>query len=64
MQLTEWPSLIPDDKKELKQGMVLTLEPSTETVDGRMMVHEENIVVTETGAEFLSEPSQEELVIL
>lgn len=54
MQLTEWPSLIPDDKTLLETGMVLTLEPGIETRDGRIMVHEENIAITETGARFLS----------
>ncbi|MBO6853147.1 MAG: aminopeptidase P family protein [Marivivens sp.] len=54
MQLTEWPSLIPQDHTELKTGMVLTLEPSI-SVDGpRILVHEENIVITETGARPLS----------
>ena len=57
MQLTEWPSLIPDDHTALEPGMVLTLEPGIETVSGRIMVHEENIVIRETGAEWLSDPA-------
>lgn len=57
MQLTEWPSLIPDDHTVLEPGMVLTLEPGIETVSGRIMVHEENIVIRETGAEWLSDPA-------
>ncbi|MEM7744195.1 MAG: Xaa-Pro peptidase family protein [Pseudomonadota bacterium] len=46
MQLTEWPSLTPDDRTELAEGMVLTLEPSVSFGDGLMLVHEENIVIT------------------
>ena len=53
MQLTEWPSLIPSDHSILLPGMVLTLEPGIET-SGGMLVHEENIVITETGCRFLS----------
>jgi Xaa-Pro aminopeptidase len=53
MQLTEWPSLIPSDHTILLPGMVLTLEPGIET-SGGMLVHEENIVITETGCRFLS----------
>ncbi len=54
MQLTEWPSLIPDDTTVLEPGMVLTLEPGILVSHGRIMVHEENIVITGTGAEFLT----------
>lgn len=57
MQLTEWPSLIAQDRTVLEPGMVLTLEPGIETAPGKMMVHEENIVITETGARFLSTPA-------
>ncbi|WP_299602340.1 Xaa-Pro peptidase family protein [uncultured Tateyamaria sp.] len=56
MQLTEWPSIIVADHTPLNPGMVLTLEPSVSLGDGRIMVHEENIVVRETGAEWLSSP--------
>ena len=58
MQLTEWPSLIPAEQAELKPGMVLTLEPSIALDDaGHILVHEENIVVTESGAQWLSPKS-------
>ena len=56
MQLTEWPSIIPVDHTLLEPGMVLTLEPGITTNDGKIMVHEENIMVTETGAAWLSTP--------
>lgn len=63
MSLTEWPSLIPTDETVLLPGMVLTLEPGTST-DGGILVHEENIVITETGAEFLTARAPNELPVL
>ena len=57
MQLTETPSLIPDDHRVLEAGMVLTLEPGVDLGDGKLMVHEENIVIRPDGAEWLSAPS-------
>ncbi|MEO9826831.1 MAG: Xaa-Pro peptidase family protein [Paracoccaceae bacterium] len=53
MSLTEWPSLIPTDQTVLEPGMVLTLEPGI-AVGDKILVHEENIVITQTGAQFLS----------
>ncbi|MGR3759428.1 M24 family metallopeptidase [Roseobacteraceae bacterium NS-SX3] len=55
MQLTEWPSHAAWDTTEIRENMVLTLEPSLSYGDGRIMVHEENIVVRANGAELLSE---------
>jgi Xaa-Pro aminopeptidase len=54
MQLTEWPSNKPGDDTELVPGMVLTIEPGMEFAPGRMMVHEENIAVTQDGCELLT----------
>ncbi|MDG0990582.1 MAG: Xaa-Pro peptidase family protein [Yoonia sp.] len=64
MQLTEWPSLIPADHTVLTEGMVLTLEPGIEVGGGKMLVHEENIVVTADGARFLSTPYGRDMVQL
>ncbi|MFT5067240.1 MAG: Xaa-Pro aminopeptidase [Yoonia sp.] len=64
MQLTEWPSLIPVDQTVLVEGMVLTLEPGIDVGGGKMLVHEENIVVTDTGARFLSAPYTWDMVVL
>ncbi len=52
--LTEWPSFTPKDRTELRDGMVLTLEPSAEIAPGRILVHEENIVLRPEGPELLS----------
>ena len=64
MQLTEPPSLIPADDTMLRPGMVLTLEPGIELEPGRILVHEENIVVRETGAEWLSAPQGPEIRVI
>lgn len=60
MSLTEWPSLIPTDHTVLEAGMVLTLEPGV-AVGEKILVHEENIAITETGARFLSPRAGREL---
>jgi Xaa-Pro aminopeptidase len=58
LAVTEPPSIHPNDFTLLESGMVLTLEPGIGYIgkDGRkkVLVHEENFVVTDTGAEFLS----------
>ena len=58
LTLTEWPSFTPLDQTELRSGMVLTLEPSAFTTEGRFLVHEENIVLREHGAELLTPRAQ------
>ena len=64
MQLTEWPSLIPDDHTVLAPGMVLTLEPGLDLGTAKTMVHEENIVITDTGARYLSTPAPRRLPVI
>lgn len=54
MQLTEWPSFIKGDLTELKEGMVLTLEPGIEIPGGGLIVHEDNFVVREGAPEQIS----------
>ncbi|MHA7880593.1 MAG: M24 family metallopeptidase [Saccharospirillum sp.] len=53
MQLTEWPSIVPGGDVVLQAGMVMTLEPGMTFAPGKMMVHEENIVITEQGCQLL-----------
>jgi Xaa-Pro aminopeptidase len=64
MQLTEWPSHAAFDDTVIEEGMVLTLEPSLGYGDGRIMVHEENIVVRASGAELLSIRAAPELPVI
>lgn len=64
LELTEWPSSMPGDRTVLRPGMVLTLEPGLEVRPGRIMVHEENIVLRAHGAELLSRRAPPELPVL
>jgi Xaa-Pro aminopeptidase len=64
IQLTEWPSLMASDHTALREGMVLTLEPGLQVMPGRIMVHEENIVIRQTGAEMLSPRAPLEFPVL
>ena len=64
MQLTEWPSNTASDNTVLEPGVVLTLEPGMAFLPGKEMVHEENIVITEDGPEWLSIRASEELPII
>jgi len=54
MQLTEPPSNMPGDGTVLQSGMVLTIEPGIEYAPGKMIVHEENIVIRPDGPELLT----------
>ena len=64
MRLTEWPSVMASDQTLLEPGMVLTLEPGLEIAPGCIMVHEENIVVRDDGAEFLTKRAAPALPVL
>ena len=63
-QLTEWPSITATDQTPLVPGMVITLEPGMEFAPGKLMVHEENILITESGAELLSKRAASEMPII
>ena len=64
MQLTEWPSHAAWDDTALTENMVLTIEPSLSYGDGKIMVHEENIVLRDDGAELLTERAAPELPVI
>ena len=64
LQLTEWPSNTAKDNTILEPGVILTLEPGMEYLPGKEMVHEENIVITENGPEWLTKRAPEELPII
>ncbi|MDJ0639914.1 MAG: Xaa-Pro peptidase family protein [Paracoccaceae bacterium] len=62
--LTEWPSFTPLDNTELREGMVLTLEPSAFVEGKRFLVHEENIVLRADGPELLTQRAPREARII
>lgn len=64
MQLTEGLSLTAKDRTVLQPGIVITLEPGVETAPGRIMVHEENIVITDGAPRVLSPLSGPDLPVI
>ncbi len=64
MQLTEGLSNMPGDDTVLKAGMVITIEPGMCFAPGKLMVHEENIVIREGEAELLSKRAQTEMPVI
>ena len=54
LQLTEPPSIMPNDSTVLQKNMVLSIEPCFEYAPGTMLVHEENILITNNGYERLT----------
>lgn len=64
LTLTEWPSFTDSDRSVLREGMVLTLEPTAMIDETRMLVHEENIVLRADGAELLSKRAPRALPVI
>lgn len=64
MQLTEQPSHAAFDQTELTENMVLTIEPSLSYGHGLMMVHEEDLVVTNGSATLLTKRAAPELPVI
>jgi Xaa-Pro dipeptidase len=59
--MTEPPSVHPDDLTVLRPGAVVTIEPSAAYGRGKILVHEEDVVVTENGPELLSPRAPREM---
>ena len=64
LEMTEPPSNRPGDDTPLAPGTVLTIEPGMLFAPGRMMVHEENLVVTEDGSELLTRRAPPEMPVI
>ena len=71
LRMCEPPSIHPEDETVLEAGMILTIEPgisfsktAEDGPEGKVMVHEENLVVTEDGAELLSRRAPPEMLVV
>lgn len=64
MQLTEWPSHAMFDDTILQENMVITLEPSMSYGEGKIMVHEENLVVRDGPPLLLSTRAPAEIPVI
>jgi len=64
LQLTEPPSHRLGEKTVIKENMVLTIEPAMEYAPGKMIVHEENIVIQEDGAELITKRAPKEIPVI
>ncbi|MDF1791684.1 MAG: Xaa-Pro peptidase family protein [Thalassobaculaceae bacterium] len=64
MVLTEFPSIADWDRTVLEPGMVMTIEPGMATAPGRMMVHEENVAITDGAAVLLTRRAAPEIPVL
>ena len=62
--MTEHPSNKPIDKTVLKPGAVLTIEPSAMYGRGKILVHEENLVITEDRPVLLSRRAPREIPVV
>jgi len=61
LQRTEPPSNNAHDEAVLQAGMVITIEQGMECAAGKMIVHEENIVIRDGGAELLTKRAPREM---
>jgi Xaa-Pro aminopeptidase len=61
--MTEFPSNKPIDKTPLRPGMVLTIEPSASYGTDKILVHEENLVITDGKPDLLTRRAPREMVV-
>ena len=61
LQLTEPPSISSFDETIIQENMVLTIEPSIEYEPGKIIVHEENVLISKEGPMLLTKRAPKEL---
>jgi len=64
LQLTEPPSIMVGDNTPLQENMTIAIEPCLEYAPGIMLVHEENILITNNGFERLSSRTPQKIPII
>ncbi|MCE2563308.1 Xaa-Pro peptidase family protein [Komagataeibacter sp. FNDCF1] len=64
MQLTEPPSFREGEETVIQPGMVLTIEPGMEYAPGKMIVHEEDVVIMDDGAHLLTIRAPKEMPVI
>ena len=64
LQLTEPPSNMLNDHTLLKTGMAITIEPVFEFESGKMLVQEEDLIITEDGNEVITTRSPKEIPLI
>ena len=64
LQLTEPPSIMRNDHTVIEKNMIITLEPSIELDKNKILVQEENLLITENGYKLLSTRTPEKLPII
>ncbi len=64
LQLTEPPSIMKNDKTLLEENMIITLEPSIEMDQNKILVQEENLLITKDSYKLLSTRTPENLPII
>ena len=63
-QLTESPSIVAFDYTEMRAGMVMTFEPCMVIEGQKIMVHEENILISDGPPRLLSERAPVEIPVI
>ena len=64
LQLTEPPSIMNNDNTILQENMIMTIEPCFEYKPKKMLVHEENILITSKGYERLTSRTPKKIPII
>ena len=64
LQLTEPPSIMAGDNTPLQENMIIAIEPCLEYAPDIMLVHEENILITNNGFERLTSRTPQKIPII